>query len=92
MSQDAIFTFPFYVFSRNSWSRNQGLGARKIEIGFRMEKRKNKAGMEEETRALDLARNGVAGGNGVNIDDAGKRLIGGCLTRTMHMLRSIRRD
>lgn len=52
----------------------------------------NKAGMEEETRALDLARNGVAGGNGVNIDDAGKRLIGGCLTRTMHMLRSIRRD
>lgn len=48
--------------------------------------------MEEETRALDLARNGVAGGNGVNIDDAGKRLIGGCLTRTMHMLRSIRRD
>lgn len=57
-----------------------------------MEKRKNKAGMEEETRALDLVRNGVAGGNGVNIDDAGKRLIGGCLTRTMHMLRSIRRD
>lgn len=91
MDADAIFTFPFYVFPRNSWSRNQGLGARKIEIGFRMEKR-NKARMEEETRALDLARNGVAGGNGVNIDDAGKRLIGGCLTRTMHMLRSIRRD